>query len=925
MLFLKQPLFVLSIWALGIFNGILLNVEWSSAQPPPPTRAPLPVKFHEDHRLIQWCVNGVDEPEFDQYPFSEFKPFLQRKYYAHYKANERFGYEVDMWPIKNSEPSIGSGGTLYQRAHFVFKSKIRRKFEYDVFTAHNDTKIEGLLVQANYAPLGVGLPTGEFVHPSHFNCDDCEKPIGIPIGCRKRTYMHVVHPTLLAFHHKMRIPQNEQRRRQQRCLDQLIPRQCLVDRLEEARVPDVTTTPPPGMDPPAPPPPLAWPNLKYGQPLPSTDATCNTDSDCEGQFRAWYQNHCCSGPPDTPSGTPGMGGMESACKDHWKPATDPPGGTPPVAPVTPDPADERILHPDCPEFLKMQPDPMNQTHPKFVCKPYIVNICLPPPGPESNTVPKPWISGDDLRVTGLCPDPTPGTPEFDRYKTEDQCCVDWWRYNVSTTAEATCRNTRSTVPVPPAPSKLCDRDCGSGATTGPPLRCTQVMTLPYWPVVDNVQKPPNHAPIPSIEYPEPPYQPCSDIGNEKEFGKTSEVHGNFVWYFPPCHYSARIRFLLLIVHSFQRGIYSIIESEDYYDLKSAAQNSQQGTVNSAIPSPLFTGFPHKCEGSGNTDSLYSKTFQEETFDYSRSYDECVQTIGGNKTQMCPGVPKFKPDDGSSSSSGGRPPRRGRKPTGQPKFSDAPFPKCQEKLVPPTDPIVKCEHVCPGLPVTTDISVTTERVGFIKRSAHGGINIVTNFCIMPICIFVARFYKETFNYLSFKGQKEWYWMHMLGAGGSTVLMYMGYFSRRYVELNEHVVLGDVYIICLGISYVTAWIRHKRKMISMIVEVAHTGCGYACFFLALRCVGNAKYPHQSNGQAVALVVYVASASLIVFYLGMTVHICSLDQKFGMKPRRLHFPTVEARFDDLPVPGRNVRKAFLIVLLCVNLPLTLATLVL
>lgn len=65
---------------------------------------------------------------------------------------------------------------------------------------------------------------------------------------------------------------------------------------------------------------------------------------------------------------------------------------------------------------------------------------------------------------------------------------------------------------------------------------------------------------------------------------------------------------MLVVHSFSKGIYSIVESDDYYDLKSGAQNSNQGRLNPAIPSPLFTGFPHVCEALSNLPHyLYTKT------------------------------------------------------------------------------------------------------------------------------------------------------------------------------------------------------------------------------------------------------------------------------------------------------------------------------
>lgn len=75
------------------------------------------------------------------------------------------------------------------------------------------------------------------------------------------------------------------------------------------------------------------------------------------------------------------------------------------------------------------------------------------------------------------------------------------------------------------------------------------------------------------------------------------------------------------------------------------------------------------------------------------------------------------------------------------------------------------------------------------------------------------------------------MHMIGAGGSTVLQYMGYFTGKLVDDSDaHLVYGNIYIICLGISYITSWMRHKNRWISMIVESTHSICGYCCFLLA-----------------------------------------------------------------------------------------------
>lgn len=257
------------------------------------------------------------------------------------------------------------------------------------------------------------------------------------------------------------------------------------------------------------------------------------------------------------------------------------------------------------------------------------------------------------------------------------------------------------------------------------------------------------------------------------------------------------------------------------------------------------------------------------FDYSRSYDACIQNITGAKyvnEQVCPGaVPKFLPAQGKK--------KKGKKP---PPPSKSFIPRCDPDGIDPK--FLPCEtDKCPELPKTTPEYLGTPGNRIIKRTLHGGINIVTNFCIMPICVFIARFYKETFNLASFKGQRIWYWvcivqkcfvliigsqagrinrmnlfcfqMHMVGAGGSTLLMYMGYFTDKLVdESDAHLVNGNLYIICLGLSYVTAWIRHKNRWISMIVESIHSCCGYACFILARKYFLKVQYKIDSSSRFV-----------------------------------------------------------------------------
>lgn len=119
-------------------------------------------------------------------------------------------------------------------------------------------------------------------------------------------------------------------------------------------------------------------------------------------------------------------------------------------------------------------------------------------------------------------------------------------------------------------------------------------------------------------------------------------------------------------------------------------------------------------------------------------------------------------------------------------------------------------------------------------------IMTNFCLQPIVIYIARFYKETFNRSSYKGSKYWYWMHLLGGMVSSGMVYFGYFAggdsnRR--EVRSHVVIGDVYIITLALCYMTAWGRHKNTIITTIAEFVHACLGYVTISLAVASIQSA----------------------------------------------------------------------------------------
>lgn len=139
--------------------------------------------------------------------------------------------------------------------------------------------------------------------------------------------------------------------------------------------------------------------------------------------------------------------------------------------------------------------------------------------------------------------------------------------------------------------------------------------------------------------------------------------------------------------------------------------------------------------------------------FSRSYDKCIQNITTNGTkqihdQTCPGVPFFTAPKIKTAHQKKQRPRDKSK-------GGLNIPRCDIHSF--KEDILKCEATCPELPTST-FAITTPNVkGWFKRTFHGAINIVTNFCIMPICTFIARFYKETYNRQSYKGQRLWFWV------------------------------------------------------------------------------------------------------------------------------------------------------------------------
>jgi hypothetical protein len=235
--------------------------------------------------------------------------------------------------------------------------------------------------------------------------------------------------------------------------------------------------------------------------------------------------------------------------------------------------------------------------------------------------------------------------------------------------------------------------------------------------------------------------------------------------------------------------------------------------------------------------------EDDPWDYSLSYDRCIRDKSqGVQPPMCYSNVTRRDD----TKKGGR---KATKNKGEVELRVSPSVALEnENFVPPPrcisdddgklfkmpDDIAPCKNFCPKLPTTTYKPTTAPPKPFFKRTFHGGINFVLNFCIMPICVFIARFYKETFNTSTIKGQKAWYWMHLVGAGGSTVLMYIGYFSKTYVTNSEpHVMYGNLYVICLVVAYVSSWTRHKNTKITKYAEIIHGGAGYGCFLLASMC--------------------------------------------------------------------------------------------
>lgn len=79
------------------------------------------------------------------------------------------------------------------------------------------------------------------------------------------------------------------------------------------------------------------------------------------------------------------------------------------------------------------------------------------------------------------------------------------------------------------------------------------------------------------------------------------------------------------------------------------------------------------------------------------------------------------------------------------------------------------------------------------------------------------------------------MHLIGGMMSSGMIYFGYFSGSvtHAGYNNHVILGNVYIITLAFCYLTSWGRHKNSIINLCAEFLHGSLGYVTISLARKC--------------------------------------------------------------------------------------------
>ncbi|ODM93547.1 hypothetical protein Ocin01_13136 [Orchesella cincta] len=154
-----------------------------------------------------------------------------------------------------------------------------------------------------------------------------------------------------------------------------------------------------------------------------------------------------------------------------------------------------------------------------------------------------------------------------------------------------------------------------------------------------------------------------------------------------------------------------------------------------------------------------------------------------------------------------------------------------------------------------------------------------------------------------------------------MVYFGYFSggsNADHGVVYHVWIGNIYIVTLALCYVSAWGRNKDTVVTKIAELIHGCFGYVTISLAVFSV----YSSPGLGSTSKMLVYLMVATQIVFMMLLSCHICLLDKKMGMRPKRSHFPTVEARFDELPVPKAKFRIILLIIFSSITFSLSTAS---
>jgi hypothetical protein len=139
------------------------------------------------YRVINWCIVGQGEHLLYQWPLNQLKWFLlnyqkgEREFKDNLKSNlektqalEPKSLTLDFNKIscEHSKAHVGDGqGNYINRVHVVFKS---------------DTPFQGLVIQANHAPFGLGFPFGQFDIHNEFSCSDCTHDFSRVIGCITR-------------------------------------------------------------------------------------------------------------------------------------------------------------------------------------------------------------------------------------------------------------------------------------------------------------------------------------------------------------------------------------------------------------------------------------------------------------------------------------------------------------------------------------------------------------------------------------------------------------------------------------------------------------------------------------------------------------------------------------------------------------------